>query len=102
MDVGWQADLLRWLAPFVAALKHKTRGRMCPYMDSCPVARSSLAWRSDDTVASVYSAPDRQSDLVEPTWKYARFLLIGLSAPCWSLRTHQVLKAPVRPVRHAF
>jgi SRSO17 transposase len=30
MDVGWQADLLRWLAPFVAALKHKTRGRMCP------------------------------------------------------------------------
>ena len=30
MDVDWQADLDRWLAPFVAALRHKTRGRMCP------------------------------------------------------------------------
>src|SRR5258707_15097919 len=30
MDVDWQADLDRWLAPFVAALGHKTRGRMCP------------------------------------------------------------------------
>ena len=26
----WQADLDRWLAPFVAALRHKTRARMCP------------------------------------------------------------------------
>src|SRR5260221_1867028 len=30
MGVDWQADLDRWLAPFVAALRHKTRGRMCP------------------------------------------------------------------------
>jgi SRSO17 transposase len=26
----WRDDLQRWLAPFVAALRHKTRGRMCP------------------------------------------------------------------------
>jgi SRSO17 transposase len=30
MDVDWQADLDRWLEPFVAALRHKTRARMCP------------------------------------------------------------------------
>jgi len=30
MDVDWQADLDRWLAPFVAALRHKARARMCP------------------------------------------------------------------------
>ena len=30
MDADWQADLERWLAPFVAALRHKTRARMCP------------------------------------------------------------------------
>jgi len=30
MDGNWQADLERWLAPFVAALRHKTRTRMCP------------------------------------------------------------------------
>src|SRR5450631_886281 len=30
MDVDWKADLDRWLAPFVAALRHKTRARMCP------------------------------------------------------------------------
>jgi SRSO17 transposase len=30
MDVDWQADLDRWLAPFVAALRHKTRAQMCP------------------------------------------------------------------------
>ena len=28
MDVDWKADLDRWLAPFVAALRHKTRARM--------------------------------------------------------------------------
>jgi SRSO17 transposase len=26
----WRGDLEAWLAPFVAALRHKTRGRMCP------------------------------------------------------------------------
>ena len=31
MDVDWQADLDRWLAPFVAALRHKTQARMCPF-----------------------------------------------------------------------
>ena len=30
MGVHWQTDLDRWLAPFVAALRHKTRARMCP------------------------------------------------------------------------
>ena len=30
MDARWQADLKRWLVPFVAALGRKTRGRMCP------------------------------------------------------------------------
>ena len=30
MDRDWQADLERWLAPFVTALGHKTRARMCP------------------------------------------------------------------------
>src|ERR1700716_1122044 len=30
MDVDGRADLDRWLAPFVAALRHKTRARMCP------------------------------------------------------------------------
>ena len=27
---NWRSDLETWLAPFVAALVHKTRGRMCP------------------------------------------------------------------------
>ena len=31
MEVDWQADLDRWLAPFVAALRHKTRARLCPF-----------------------------------------------------------------------
>ena len=26
----WRGDLEIWLAPFVAALGHKIRGRMCP------------------------------------------------------------------------
>jgi SRSO17 transposase len=30
MGGKWQAELERWLAPFVAALRHKTRARMCP------------------------------------------------------------------------
>ena len=30
MDQDWQADLERWLAPFVSALRHKTRAQMCP------------------------------------------------------------------------
>ena len=30
MDRNWQADLERWLSPFIAALGHKTRARMCP------------------------------------------------------------------------
>lgn len=30
MDRNWQADLERWLTPFSAALRHKTRARMCP------------------------------------------------------------------------
>ena len=30
MDIDWQADLDQWLAPFVAALRHRTRARMCP------------------------------------------------------------------------
>jgi SRSO17 transposase len=30
MAGNWRADLERWLSPFVAALRHKTRARMCP------------------------------------------------------------------------
>ena len=30
MEKDWRIDLERWLAPFVAALRHKTRARMCP------------------------------------------------------------------------
>jgi SRSO17 transposase len=30
MGENWRGDLERWLAPFVAALRHKTRRRMCP------------------------------------------------------------------------
>lgn len=30
MEENWQADLERWLTPFVGALRHKTRARMCP------------------------------------------------------------------------
>jgi SRSO17 transposase len=30
MDARWEAALERWLRPFVAALGHKTRRRMCP------------------------------------------------------------------------
>jgi SRSO17 transposase len=30
MDADWQGDLERWLSPFVAALRHRTRARMCP------------------------------------------------------------------------
>lgn len=30
MDTDWRGELDEWLAPFVAALRHKTRSRMCP------------------------------------------------------------------------
>lgn len=30
MDENWKSDLERWLAPFISALRHKTRARMCP------------------------------------------------------------------------
>lgn len=30
MDTRWRGALDRWLAPFLAALRHKTRSRMCP------------------------------------------------------------------------
>lgn len=30
MDGNWQADLERWLAPFVGTLRHKTRAWVCP------------------------------------------------------------------------
>ena len=30
MDGDWRDDLERWLAPFLVALRHKTRARMCP------------------------------------------------------------------------
>lgn len=30
MDNDWRDDLEEWLTPFVAGLRHKTRGRMCP------------------------------------------------------------------------
>ena len=30
MNESWKSDLERWLAPFLSALRHKTRSRMCP------------------------------------------------------------------------
>lgn len=30
MGESWKSDLERWLAPFISALRHKTRARMCP------------------------------------------------------------------------
>ena len=30
MDETWKSDLEAWLAPFLSALRHKTRARMCP------------------------------------------------------------------------
>ena len=30
MEETWKSDLDRWLSPFVSALRHKTRARMCP------------------------------------------------------------------------
>lgn len=30
MGASWKSDLERWLAPFISALRHKTRARMCP------------------------------------------------------------------------
>lgn len=30
MNGDWRSDLDIWLAPFLAALHHKTRSRMCP------------------------------------------------------------------------
>jgi SRSO17 transposase len=30
MDESWKSDLDTWLAPFVSALRHKVRARMCP------------------------------------------------------------------------
>ena len=30
MDETWKSDLDRWLSPFLSALRHKTRARMCP------------------------------------------------------------------------
>ena len=37
MDINWQVDLERWLAPFVAALGHKTRADV-------PRIRISISW----------------------------------------------------------
>ena len=30
MEESWKSDLEQWLAPFIGALRHKTRARMCP------------------------------------------------------------------------
>lgn len=30
MEKEWKAELEDWLAPFLTALGHKTRARMCP------------------------------------------------------------------------
>src|SRR5258708_215242 len=37
MDGRWQADLERWLEPFVVALGDKTRRRMCPAYIAGPI-----------------------------------------------------------------
>jgi hypothetical protein len=30
MDADWKSDLERWLAPFLSAMQHKARARVCP------------------------------------------------------------------------
>lgn len=30
MEESWRRDLEAWLAPLIGALRHKTKGRMCP------------------------------------------------------------------------
>jgi len=30
METDWSGELDEWLEPFIAALRHKTRSRMCP------------------------------------------------------------------------
>ena len=42
MDVDWRTDLDRWLLPFVAALRHKTKLRIClAYIRICLNLRGS-------------------------------------------------------------
>lgn len=50
MDEDWQADLERWLEPYLGSLANKTRRRMCP-----AYCRSDRAWRSQEHPA--YGSP---------------------------------------------
>ncbi|MBG6175322.1 SRSO17 transposase [Labrenzia sp. EL_208] len=57
MDWCWQGDLERWLAPFLAALRHKTRARMCPaYIEGLivPGDRKSIQPTAERSGAASY------------------------------------------------
>lgn len=57
IDENWQGDLERWLAPFLAALRHKTRARMCPaYIEGLigPGNRKSIQPMAERTGAASY------------------------------------------------
>ncbi len=54
MDVDWQADLDRWLGPFVAALGHKTRARMCPLYADVPPLYCWFDWSGRPQERSAY------------------------------------------------
>lgn len=57
MAENWQGDLERWLAPFLVALRHKTRARMCPsYIEGLigPGDRKSFQPMAQGTGAGSY------------------------------------------------
>ncbi|QFT33996.1 Transposase DDE domain protein [Labrenzia sp. THAF82] len=57
MDGNWQSDLEGWLAPFLVALRHKTRARMCPaYIEGLigPGDRKSIQPMAERTGAASY------------------------------------------------
>jgi len=66
-----------------------------------PFARDLRSWIPADKLQPYIRLLSDDLSIVEPAWRFARFPLIGLSAFQFSRRTHQVQKAPVRPVCHA-
>ena len=79
MDENWQADLERWLAPFVAALGHKTRARMCPVHiagligpgDRKSVQPMAARWRSRLRSASLFRRDLHPDDVLAVTCSFA-------------------------------
>jgi len=73
MEVDWQTDLDRWLAPFVAALRHKTRARMCPlYVAGLigPGDRKSVQPMAARAGDSATDQPFPGHHFKEPNWRH--------------------------------